>query len=166
MLLLCLCSRIKSKLFSLYGERSLVYRNVGQELERAAAEYSSVEAIVSCHENQRHTFKSLLDIVDRLASGFWKLGLRKGDHIALWGPNNMHWYLAMLASCRAGLVSVGINPAFQGPELEYCLKKVNVKAIVCPLSFKSQNYYDIIHSICPELSKCERATLKVKRCRT
>lgn len=137
-----------------------MYRNVGQELERVAAEYSSTEAIVSCHEMQRHTFKSVLDVVDRLAAGLIKLGLSKGDHIGLWGPNNMHWYLTMLAASRAGLVSVGVNPAFQGPELEYCLKKVEIKAIVCPLKFKSQNYYEIIHSICPELSKCEKGKIK------
>ncbi|XP_023301666.2 medium-chain acyl-CoA ligase ACSF2, mitochondrial [Lucilia cuprina] len=142
------------------GKHPFVYRNVGQELERAAANYSSTEAIVSCHEARRLTFKSLIGEVDRLAAGFWKLGLKKGDHVGIWGPNNIHWYLTMLAASRAGLVSVGINPAFQGPELEYCLKKVNVKAIVCPLTYKSQNYYEIIHSICPELSNSEKGNIK------
>lgn len=144
------------------GKQPFVYRNIGQQLERIAAEYSSSEAVVSCHEQQRHTFKSLIDEVDRLAAGFWKLGLKKGDYIGIWGPNSMHWYLTMLAASRAGLVSVGINPAFQAPELEYCLKKVNVKAIVSPLTYKTQNYYDIIHSICPELSSSEKGKIHSK----
>lgn len=131
-------------------------------MERVAAEYGSTEAIVSCHESQRYTFKSLLEEVDRLAAGFQKLGLQKGDHIGIWGPNNVHWYLTMLATSRAGLVSVGINPAFQAPELEYCLKKVNVKAVVCPLTFKTQNYYDIINKICPELPRSEKGNIKSK----
>ena len=141
------------------GKNPLVYRNVGQELERIAAEFGSTKAVVSCHEAQRYTFHTLIDEVNRLAAGFMKLGLNKGDRIGIWGPNNMHWYLTMLAASRAGLVSVGINPAFQGPELEYCLKKVNVKALVSPLSYKTQNYYDIIHSICPELSKSEKGKI-------
>ncbi|CAD6998222.1 unnamed protein product [Ceratitis capitata] len=63
----------------------------------------------------------------------------------------MHWYLTMLGAARAGLVSVGINPAFQGPEVDYCLKKVKVKAVIMPETFKTQNFYEIIKSICPEL---------------
>ncbi|CAD6998221.1 acyl-CoA synthetase family member 2, mitochondrial-like [Ceratitis capitata] len=133
------------------GKQPLVYRSVGQELELAAAEYGSTEAIVSCHEQKRHTFRSLLEDVDRVAAGLLKLGLKQGDHVGIWAPNNMHWYLTMLGAARAGLVSVGINPAFQGPEVDYCLKKVKVKAVIMPETFKTQNFYEIIKSICPEL---------------
>ncbi|XP_075154074.1 acyl-CoA synthetase family member 2 [Haematobia irritans] len=144
------------------GKNPLVYRNIGQELERAAIEYGSTEAIVSLHEAKRYSYKHLLEEVDRIASGFLKLGLKKGDHIGLWGPNNVHWYLTMMAASRAGLISVGINPAFQAPELEYCLKKVNVKALVSPLSHKTQNYYEIINAICPEISSSEKGKIKSK----
>uniref|UniRef100_A0A0K8W2N9 Medium-chain acyl-CoA ligase ACSF2, mitochondrial n=1 Tax=Bactrocera latifrons TaxID=174628 RepID=A0A0K8W2N9_BACLA len=133
------------------GKHPLVYRSVGQELERAAAEYGSAESIVSCHEQKRYTFRSLIEDVDRAAAGLLKLGLQQGDHVGIWAPNNMHWYLTMLGAARAGLVSVGINPAFQGPEVEYCLKKVKVKALIMPESFKTQNYYEIMKGICPEL---------------
>uniref|UniRef100_A0A034VUP2 Medium-chain acyl-CoA ligase ACSF2, mitochondrial n=1 Tax=Bactrocera dorsalis TaxID=27457 RepID=A0A034VUP2_BACDO len=133
------------------GKHPLVYRSVGQELERAVAEYGSTESIVSCHEQKRYTFRSLIEDVDRVAAGLLKLGLQQGDHVGIWAPNNTHWYLTMLGAARAGLVSVGINPAFQGPEVEYCLKKVKVKAIIMPESFKTQNYYEIMKGICPEL---------------
>ncbi|XP_061393876.1 medium-chain acyl-CoA ligase ACSF2, mitochondrial [Musca vetustissima] len=142
------------------GKNPLVYRNVGQELEKAARIYGSTEAIVSYHEGKRYTFTSLIDEVDRIAAGFLKLGLKKGDRVGLWGPNNIHWYLTMMGACRAGLVSVGINPAFQAPELEYCLKKVNVKAIVSPLTHKTHNYYEIIRSLCPEISSSQKGDIK------
>lgn len=95
----------------------------------------------------------MLNECDRLASGLLKLGLKKGDHVAIWGPNNFYWYVTMLSLARAGLLSVGINPAFQGPEVEYCLKKVDVKAIVTPVTYKTQNYYEILDSLCPEMFK-------------
>uniref|UniRef100_A0A1I8M6F2 Medium-chain acyl-CoA ligase ACSF2, mitochondrial n=1 Tax=Musca domestica TaxID=7370 RepID=A0A1I8M6F2_MUSDO len=142
------------------SKNPLVYRNVGQELEKAARIHGTTEAIVSYHENKRYTFKTLLEEVDRIAAGFLKLGLQKGDRVGLWGPNNMHWYLSMMGACRAGLVSVGINPAFQAPELEYCLKKVNVKAIVSPLTHRSHNYYEIISSLCPEIASSQKGDLK------
>lgn len=133
------------------GKSPLVYRTVGEELERAATLYGQKEAIVSCHEGQRYTFNELLREVDRVASSLLKLGMRGGDRIGLWGPNNLFWYLTMLGASRAGLISVGINPAFQAPEVEYVLKKVNVKAIVCPKVYRKQPFIDILCSICPEL---------------
>nr|XP_036225303.1 medium-chain acyl-CoA ligase ACSF2, mitochondrial-like [Bactrocera oleae] len=142
------------------GKQPLVYRSVGQELERAVAEYGTTESIVSCHEQKRYTFRSLIEDVDRIAAGLLKLGLQQGDHVGIWAPNNMHWYLTMFGAARAGLVSVGINPAFQGPEVEYCLKKVKVKAIIMAERFKTQNYYEIIKSICPELPDSVNGCIK------
>jgi medium-chain acyl-CoA ligase, mitochondrial len=48
---------------------------------------------------------------------------------------------------------VGINPAYQIPEVEYCLKKVGIKAIVCAESYKTQNYYQMLSHILPEMNK-------------
>ncbi|CAD6998220.1 unnamed protein product [Ceratitis capitata] len=133
------------------GKEPLVYRNVGQQLEKTVAEYGSTEAIVSCHEQKRYTFRSLIEEVDRVAAGLLKLGLKQGDHFGIWAPNNMHWYLTMLGAARAGLVSVAINSALQARELDYCLKKAKVKAVIMSETFKSQNFYEIMKSICPEL---------------
>ncbi|XP_002064748.2 medium-chain acyl-CoA ligase ACSF2, mitochondrial [Drosophila willistoni] len=141
----------------------LVYRNIGQELELTVSKYGDVEAIVSCHEGKRYTFKSLLAEVDRLAASFRKLGLQQGDAVGLWSPNYVHWYLGMLGAARAGLTSVGINPAFQGPEVAYCLNKVGLKAIVAPEIFKSQNYYEILRGICPEIADAEPGKIKSEK---
>jgi len=51
----------------------------------------------------------------------------------------------------AGLILVNINPAYQPEELKYCLNKVGVKGLVAADSFKTQNYYELLSSIAPEL---------------
>ncbi|XP_016972264.1 medium-chain acyl-CoA ligase ACSF2, mitochondrial [Drosophila rhopaloa] len=145
------------------GRDPLVYRTIGQQLEMTAASHGDVEAIVSCHEGKRYTFKTLLREADALAAGFRKLGLQRGDAIGLWAPNFMHWYLGMMGAARAGLTSVGINPAFQGPEMAYCLNKVNIKAIIAPETFKSQNYYEILREICPEIPDAEPGKIKSQK---
>ncbi|XP_050741145.1 medium-chain acyl-CoA ligase ACSF2, mitochondrial [Drosophila biarmipes] len=142
------------------GKDPLVYRTIGQQLELTAANHGDVEAIVSCHEGKRYTFKGLLQEADALAAGFRKLGLKPGDAVGLWSPNYMHWYLSMMGAARAGLTSVGLNPAFQGPEVAYCLNKVNVKAIIAPESFKRQNYYEILRDICPEIADSEPGKIR------
>ncbi|KAH8411952.1 hypothetical protein KR222_003560, partial [Zaprionus bogoriensis] len=145
------------------GKHPLVYRAVGQQLELSSSDFASTEAIVSCQENKRYSFGSLLAEVDRVAAGFRKLGLQPGDAVGIWAPNYMHWYLSMLGAARAGLTSVGINPAFQGPEVEYCLTKVDIKAIVAPESFKSTHYYEILRDICPELAQSEPGKLRSEK---
>lgn len=145
------------------GKEPLIYQNIGQTLEQAAQKYSDREALISCHENKRFTFKSVLKKVDQLAAGFWKIGLNRGDPIGIWAPNNANWYLTMMAAARVGLVLVGINPYYQGPELEYCIQKVGIKALITKEVFRNQHYYEMLQVICPKLRESEVGKLKCDR---
>jgi fatty-acyl-CoA synthase len=49
-----------------------------------------------------------------------------------------------MATARAGLILVNVNPAFRSDELEYCLKKVGIKTLVLAESFKKSNYVEIV----------------------
>lgn len=44
-----------------------------------------------------------------------------------------------------------MNPAYQLPELDYCLKKVDVKAIIVPEEFRKQKYYQMLDTLLPDL---------------
>lgn len=44
-----------------------------------------------------------------------------------------------------------MNPAYQLPELDYCLKKVDVKAIIMPEEFRKQKYYQMLDTLLPDL---------------
>jgi fatty-acyl-CoA synthase len=61
------------------------------------------------------------------------------------------------------LILVNINPAFQISELEYCLNKVNVKAIIAAASYRKSNYIEILNTLCPELAASTPGKLKAKR---
>ena len=50
--------------------------------------------------------------VDKLASGFLALGLKKGDRVGMWGPNVEEWILTQFATAKAGLILVCINIRF------------------------------------------------------
>jgi medium-chain acyl-CoA ligase, mitochondrial len=45
-----------------------------------------------------------------------------------------------------------MNPAYQLPELDYCLKKVDVKAIIIPEAFRTQKYYEMVASLIPSVA--------------
>lgn len=106
---------------------------------------------MSCHEGQRLTYGQVLEKADKLAAAFKTMGLERGSRIGIWAPNITSWYLTMMGAARAGLILVGLNPAYQKPEMEYCLKKVGVKAIVVPESYKTQQYVKMLAEIMPEM---------------
>lgn len=58
---------------------------------------------------------------------------------------------------------MGVNPAYQVPELEYALNKVGVKALVMAESFRTRNYYNVLKELIPELSGSVPGKLKSSR---
>ncbi|EDS37631.1 2-succinylbenzoate-CoA ligase [Culex quinquefasciatus] len=144
-------------------DRPFLYRTIGQHLREAADRYPNHEALVSLHEGLRYSYAEVLDRADRLAAGFYLLGLQKGDRVAIWAPNSAAYYLSTLAVARAGMISVGINPAYQIPELEYALNKVGVKALITIECFRERNYYEMLMELLPELAAGSPGNLKCSR---
>lgn len=136
------------------GEEPLKYRTLGQQLAITADKYGDREAVVSCAENIRITYSEALLQADKLAAAFEVLNLEKGSRVGIWSPNTTNWFITMMAAARAGLILVGLNPAYQIREMEYCLNKVQVKAIVVPESFKTQNYVQMLSQMMPEMKNC------------
>jgi medium-chain acyl-CoA ligase, mitochondrial len=48
---------------------------------------------------------------------------------------------------------VALNPAYVLPELDYCLKKVEIKAIIAPESFRKQKHYEMLSALLPTLKE-------------
>lgn len=44
-----------------------------------------------------------------------------------------------------------MNPAYQVPEMEFCLQKIDAKAIIAPEKFLTQNYYEMLATSIPSL---------------
>lgn len=137
-----------------HGDSPLTNETVGQLIGRAEERWPSRECIVSLHQNVRLTFAEVIRRADRLAAGLLKLGMKRGDRLGIWGPNDVEWYIASLGAARAGFITVAINPAYRPAELSYCLRRAEVKAVVSPERFKTQDYPGMLldaKQSCPEL---------------
>lgn len=44
-----------------------------------------------------------------------------------------------------------MNPAYQIPEMEFCLSKIGAKAIIAPEKFFTQNYYEMLAKSIPNI---------------
>lgn len=53
-----------------------------------------------------------------------------------------------------------MNPAYQLPELEYCLKKVDVKAIIAPEVYRKQKHYEMLATLLPSLKNSDDCVIK------
>src|SRR5262249_54065801 len=93
-------------------------------------------------------------------AGLVALGLDRGDRIGIWSPNNAEWVIAQLATARAGIILVNINPAYRIHELEYVLTRVGCKAIISATAFKSSDYIGMLRAVAPELDAATAGELR------
>src|SRR5258708_25125485 len=105
-------------------------------LDRRAGELPNHEAIVySCYPefggalDIRWSYQEYCARANAVAKGLLALGLKKGDHFAVWAANLPEWPLLMMGAAKAGLVLVTINPVLQAAEVEYILKQGDVRAL-------------------------------------
>ena len=53
-----------------------------------------------------------------------------------------------MATAKAGLVLVNVNPAYKSSELSYCINKVGIKTLISARSFKTTDYYKLLCELC------------------
>ena len=138
----------------------LMYQTVGDVLAQAALRWGDVEAVVVRHQEIRWSFRELAAAVDRFAAGLVGLGLKPGDRVGIWSPNNIEWIVTQFATARAGLILVNVNPAYRLSELEYALNKVGCKTLILADRFKSSDYVAMIRELAPELDHSSPSQLK------
>jgi fatty-acyl-CoA synthase len=124
---------------------------IGAALKAAAEKWPDTEALVSVHQDIRWTYAELNAKADVLAAGLLALGLRRGDRLGIWSPNNAEWTLTQFATAKIGVILVNINPAYRLSELEYTLNKVGVAALVTPERFKTSEYAAMVEELAPEI---------------
>ncbi len=66
-----------------------------------------------------------------------KLGMKKGDRIAIQMPNLMQYPVALIGAHRAGLIVVNTNPLYTPREMEHQFKDSGARAIVILENFAS-----------------------------
>ena len=141
----------------------LMYKTVGEVLEEAVLRWGDLEAVVVRHQQIRWSFRELAAVVDRFAAGFVELGLKPGDRVGIWSPNNIEWIVTQFATAKAGLILVNVNPAYRLSELQYALNKVACKALILAERFKSNDYVAMIRELAPELDHSSPSRLKSEK---
>ncbi len=129
----------------------LIEQTIGEFFDSMVERYPDKEVLIVRHQNIRWTYRQLQQKVNQLASSMIRMGLQKGDRVGIWSHNNAEWLLMQLATAKAGVILVNINPAYRIFELEYALNKVDCKVLVLMRHFKSSDYAEMIRELAPEI---------------
>ncbi len=142
----------------------LKHITIGAQLRHNAQRHPGREAAVFTDAETRYTWKSLDAEVDRMAKGLLALGVRHGDHVAIWGTNVPVWLLTQLAVARLGAVLVTINPEWRQQELQYALSQSDTRVLVMIPGWEKTikhktvryDYISMIQEVCPALPCAEQ----------
>ncbi|WP_353093730.1 AMP-binding protein [Methylibium sp.] len=143
--------------------QTLIGDTIGRYFDAACERHAERDALVVRHQQLRLTYGQLRQRVDALACGLMRLGLKAGERIGIWSPNNAEWTLTQFATAKLGLVLVNINPAYRRSELEYALTKVGCRALIAAPAFKGSDYLAMLADLAPELAHCAPGRLRAKR---
>ncbi|MDM0114858.1 AMP-binding protein [Variovorax sp. J22R133] len=141
----------------------LIEQTIGDFFDDMAARHPERDALVSHHEGKRFTYRALQSASSQLASALLATGLAPGDRVGIWSHNNAAWVLMQIATAKAGLILVNINPAYRTAEVEYALNKVACKALVTMSRFKTSDYLGMLRELAPELADAKPGALNSAR---
>jgi fatty-acyl-CoA synthase len=133
---------------------------IGQVLAETARRHADREAVVFPQLGRRWTWRQFAADVDAAARGLIALGIKTGEHVALWATNVPEWVLLQFATARIGAVLVNINPAYRPFELQYVLKQSDAVALFLVDQFKSSDYFAMLREVCPEIVDAHEGRVK------
>ena len=103
-------------------------KNIWAMIAEAAARNPEAEALV-CGD-RRMNWREVARQSAQIASGFQKLGLQRGDRVAVLLGNRIEFVLTMFAAAHAGLVTVLLSTRQQKPEIAYVLTDCGAKLLI------------------------------------
>jgi fatty-acyl-CoA synthase len=116
--------------------------------------YGEHEAIL--YQDTRNTYSQLGQIVNNLAKCFIKLGIRKGDKIGIWMPDNEAWIYSFFAISKAGGVIIPLNARYRENDVAYVLKHAEIKIIIVgDINPDISDYAGMLNSIAPDIQKSD-----------
>lgn len=127
-----------------------------QVLDRMAEEFPDQQAFKYYELDYDRTYSQFRDDVDTFACSLIALGVKPGDHVAIWATNIPQWYITFWATTKIGAVLVTVNTAYKIHEAEFLLRQSDTHTLVMIDGYKDSNYSEIIGELCPELKTANK----------
>src|SRR5947209_5847314 len=106
-----------------------------QALRRTAANHPEIVAVRTPDDSVSLTWSQLLGRVDALAGGLAKLGVARGDTVALMLSNRPEFHLADLAAVTLGATPFSIYVTYPPAEIEFLIKDSEARVAIVEQAF-------------------------------
>ncbi len=126
-----------------------------QVLDRMVEEFPGQYAFRYTTMDYTRTYSEFRDDVDTFARSLIALGVKPGDHVAIWATNVPQWFITFWAATKIDAVLVTVNTAYKIHEAEYLLRQSDTHTLVTIDGFKDSNYVGILKELCPELATAQ-----------
>jgi fatty-acyl-CoA synthase len=137
----------------IWPKEHLIDLTCSQLLDRVAEEFPDQYAFRYTTLDYRRSYREFRDEVDVFARALVAMGVRAGDHVAIWATNVPQWFITFWAAVKIGAVLVTVNTAYKIHEAEYLLRQSDTHTLVMIAGFKDSDYAGIVQKLCPELEQ-------------
>jgi fatty-acyl-CoA synthase len=138
---------------------ALVRMTIGGLLDDAVSRFPGRDALVDISQGKRYTYQDFSHIVARLAKGLLNLGIRQGEHLALWTPNRSEYIITEFAALKIGAVLVSVDTNAGPQQLEYLLRQSDSQTLVMAEGVRGDEYIEMLRGLCPEIAAAEAGGL-------
>ncbi|MCQ2482826.1 MAG: AMP-binding protein [Clostridia bacterium] len=147
----------------IWPKETLINWTFPDVLDRVCESFPNQYAFRYTELDYTRTYPEFRDDVDTFARSLLAMGVKKGDHVAIWATNVPQWYITFWATTKIGAVLVSVNTAYKIHEAEYLLRQSDTHTLVMIDGCKDSDYVSIINEICPELKSSEPGNLNFAR---
>ncbi len=120
------------------ARRSVGARTMAEAFRLTAEDYGDRVAVRTKDDEVRLTWAELRDRVDALAGGLAKLGVRRGDRVALMLDNRPEFHIADLAAMTLGATPFSIYQTLAPEQVAYVISDAGAKVAIAQSSYLEQ----------------------------
>ena len=138
---------------------NIIRKPLGHIIKEVAETYPDNDALIHTETGLRYTYTLFSWQIERAAKGMIKLGIQKGDRVAIWAPNIPEWIIAQMALAMIGAILVPVDPGAGKDELHYILEQSDSKAIFLAGEMEDKECVDIVLSEMDNLPGLQNAVV-------
>ena len=133
---------------------------IGQLVDIVAEQFGDSKALEYHREGVCYDYRQFKDACGRVAKGLMAIGVREGDHVAIWANNVPEWVLTQFGIGKTGGVLVTVNTNYRSFELEYLMKQSDSTTLLMIGGVRDKDdFLKVIYDVCPELKTAEPGKL-------
>ena len=96
---------------------------------RACEKYPDKPAII--YLGERFSYERLKNLIYRLATALFELGVRKGDKVMLYIPNCPQFLIGYFGAQQIGAIPVPVSPIYTPFEIRYLINDSGAETVLC-----------------------------------